>query len=272
MSRLQTLDLGGQAFAIDAPPQALEVLDDFFPGGILPEPPSPSARRFSIESIGEFWRLSCDGALVADRSQLVHVATCLEHEAGQVVLENLGDRVGFHAGAVEVGGKAVLVAGLADQGKSSTTLQLLEMGHAFLCEEIALYEPHSGCIAPYAQSVAVVGSFLDELRHHFPVTGGLREVSAGNFRYLPERFADGPVPVASILLPRYAPQEPPELTRLRAEDCLVDVLGYCFAPRMEQEQFLDALISLLERVPVTRMVYDGVFSARRLLDEVVGET
>ena len=272
MNRLQTLDLGGQAFALDAPAEAREVLDDFFPGGVLPDPPSHSARRFSIEPVGEFWRLSCDGALVADRSQLMHVAACLEHKAAQVVLENLGGRVGFHAGAVEVGGKAVLVAGLADQGKSSTTVQLLEMGHAFLCEEIALYEPHSGSIAPYARSVAVSGSFLDELRNHFPVSGGLLEISAGNFRYLPERFAGGAVPLASILLPRYAPQEPPQSTTLRAEDCLVDVLEYCFAPQMEQEPFLDAVISLLERVPVTRVVYDGVVSARRLLAEAVGAT
>ena len=271
MSRLHTLDLGGQTFAIGAPRQALEVLDDFFPGAVLRDSPTQSAHRFSIEPLGDLWRLSYDGALVADRSQLLHVARCLEHEAGKVMLQNLADRVAFHAGAVSVGGRAILIAGLADQGKSSTTLQLLEMGHAFLCEEIALYEPRSGCIVPYLQSVAVGGSFLEELRQNFRVTGHLREVGAGQFRYLAKRTANGSVPLASILLPRYSPRERPELTELRAQDCLVEVLAYCFEPRMEQERFLDAVIALLERVPVTRMVYDGVVSARRLLRRVVGE-
>ena len=267
------LELGGQRFTIDSPAVGLEVIERLYAvplNGAVGD--SPPGLRFEVLEIEGGWRLLVNDRTVVERTAMSHLALCLEHEVAQHLLARLGGHLAFHAGAVRVGDGAVLMAGAPDQGKSATTIQLLEMGHSFLCEEISLFDPSARAVEPYPQTPSLTREYLEEVRTAFPVEPErILALDDSQCRYAPARVELEPCPLSTIVFPRYDVNSRPELRDLRPEDCLLEMLGYCFEPDCDKAEFLDVIVDLLEAVPVRRLVYNSVSNARLLLRDLVNE-
>ncbi len=180
-----------------------------------------------------------------------------------------GDLVAFHAGAVGVEGEAWLLAGPPDVGKTSCTLELVEMGHSFLAEEVALVDPDAAHVLPYPQTLSVDPRMIAARGDSRPLKGGETvELEPGHWRYLPARVAAGPLRLGSILLPRYSPQGSARVEELRPEDALAEILGYCFEPRGDPEAFFDRVIRLISGARIARFEYADSAQARKILGDL----
>ncbi len=263
-------------YALDAPEEVLRVVRILYPHSLVDRPAGAPARRsFRIETAAGGWRLLEDGRSHGEEGTALRIALALEYAIETAVVRDCGERVAFHAGAVGVAEKAVLLAGPPDVGKTSCTFELVEMGHAFLAEEVALVDAGSGAVLPYLQTLSLDGRLLEGGagggggRRRRPRAGEAIELEPGHWRYLPARVAEGPLPLAALLLPRYAPGEQARAERLAPEDSLTEVLAYCFEPPGEPEAFFDRVIGLLSRTPPVRVVYSDGASARAMLAELL---
>jgi hypothetical protein len=72
-----------------------------------------------------------------------------------------------HAGAVAYRGRALILAGRSNYGKTTLTLGLLQRGAQVLSDEFAMIEPRTECVLPYRRSLHVrppTPSLVSELR------------------------------------------------------------------------------------------------------------
>lgn len=65
------------------------------------------------------------------------------------------DLIFFHASAVGVRGRGIMLVGHRGAGKSTTALALAVRGHAFLSDDTACYRPASGELIPFRRSVGI---------------------------------------------------------------------------------------------------------------------
>ena len=101
-----------------------------------------------------------------------------------VVIKHLTNLYAVHAGAVVLGGRALLIPGSSHAGKSSMVAELLRRGASYFSDEYALIDA-KGFVRPYPRPLL--------LRNGKPQQSPTlpEELNAG--------FADGPVPIGWIL-------------------------------------------------------------------------
>ncbi len=260
-------------YALDAPDEILAIARLLYPHSLARRPPAEPARRsLRIEPATAGWRLLEDGRVLGEQDTALGVALALEYAVESAVVRDCGECLAFHAGGVGVDGEAVLLAGPPDVGKTSCTFELVEMGHAFLAEEVALVDADAGRVLPYLQTLSLDGRLLEcdgGRGHRRPTRGEVIELELGHWRYLPARVVRQPLPLRAILLPRFAPDETSRVEELSPEESLTEILGYCFEPPGEPETFFDRVIGLLERVRLVRLVYADGEEARAILAEAV---
>lgn len=90
------------------------------------------------------------------------------------------DAVVVHASAVAVDGKAVLVAGWSESGKTEVALALAEIGATFLSDKWSIVRA-DGMVAPFPASVGVrrwVLPYLPTLRRRLPATARVQLAGA----------------------------------------------------------------------------------------------
>lgn len=61
----------------------------------------------------------------------------------------------FHAAAVAIGGRGVMIIGPKGSGKSTTSLALASRGHQLLGDETAAYDPANGTLLPFCRPVGI---------------------------------------------------------------------------------------------------------------------
>jgi hypothetical protein len=116
------------------------------------------------------------------------------------------DAAAFHAGAVAIDGRGVLLVGAKGSGKSTLAAYLAKQGAEYLSDELALLRFDDARIVGFPKSVTVKqGAFhlfpeLDgAMTHHDPVRGPIRY-------YQPESKAMIDRPLSLIVFPKYTPE------------------------------------------------------------------
>jgi hypothetical protein len=260
------LALAGFEFSISAPEEVIGQLRQFYPRSVdSRDEASGATARFRIHKKGYSWILSRNGKQLGAYSRPVYALLALEYQIEKGVTALDDGRIAIHAGAIQTDSGAWLVAGDPDSGKTSTTFQLLQLEQSFLCEEISLYDPVTRFIHPYPQTLALDQRYVSEFGSRFPIGGGeLISLDEGITRFIPDRFAASPVPLATVLLPRYRAGEEPSILELRSEVVLTEVLRYCFRPSIDEERLFDVVIDLLEHARLLRVTYGDLGQARDL--------
>ena len=254
---------------VTTPAELATTVAVFYPRAVRdPGDRSPS-RVYTIRPAGGRWSLLKDTAVAGDYATPVQALFAMEYDIETTVVAGRGDLIAFHAGAVRAGDAACLILGNPDAGKTTTTFNLVERGHSFLCEEVALVHPVTQHVEPFPQSLALGRDFLESTVARFPVRHGTILPLDDRFaRYVPERVTTSLARVERLLLPRYAPDDEAGAFPLQPAEALTELLGYCFPPNHGEERLFDAVIALLEACQVERLCYGNVSQARRLLDEL----
>ena len=136
--------------------------------------------------------------------------------------EASGDRLLFHAGALEAEGTGVLVPGTSGSGKSTLVAGLVRAGLGYLTDELAAFDMVNGLLLPYPKPITVKpGSFaalcdMDPARHgatgpDVAWSGEEWQVAVGEGT---GRRIGRPCEPGVVVVPRYDPGAETTLTRL----------------------------------------------------------
>ena len=195
----------------------------------------------------------------------------LEEDIENTLIRAIGDWVGFHAGSVMIGDTACVIPGSPDTGKTTTTLNLVEMGHIFLCEEVAPVDPETLQVHPYPQTLTIEETYAEKYQSRFPVTNGvLTFVAEQMARYRPYVAGSAPVQLKTILMPAYEPSQRPGIKELSSGEIFTELLSYCFPPNGDDEHLFDSVIRICEATEIFRLRSNSLQSMRELLKELFG--
>ena len=231
--------------------------------------PSDLAYVFRLTSDG--FSLFKNGRLSRQSGSALEALCGLEEEIENALIRAVGDWVAFHAGAVEMEGGACLIAGNPDTGKTTTTLNLIEMGGMFLCEEVAPVNPPTPLVHPYPQVLTLGRTGAEEYLSLYPFRNGkLMIVDSQTARYHPFEAASDPVPLRTILIPGYDPSGTSRAEELLPAEVVTELLGYCFPPNGDEEQLFDSVIRICEKARIFRIRSVSLQSMRECLKELFG--
>lgn len=156
----------------------------------------------------------------------------------------------LHAGAVELEGRVIVIAGVSGQGKSTLTAALVRSGFSYVTDELVIIDPSTGSVRPYlkpldlgTESLKMLeldpdDEFMIDKKHVAPHEVG--EVSTG-----------GKVALIVILDPNAS--EIDAIESMRPVDALTKILPNVFAETHDNPDSLDQLADLCASVPVIRM-------------------
>ena len=121
------------------------------------------------------------------------------------------DVIFFHASALSIGGRGVLITGRKMSGKSTTALALAARGHAILADSCACYAPATGKLFPFRRPVGIRegprSNAVNEALSRTEVRGVHRDASFRvDLATLLPRNESGPVAASAIFFLRgFAP-------------------------------------------------------------------
>jgi hypothetical protein len=137
-----------------------------------------------VEELHERFHISVDGAEIATARNVTDAVLAAIKALDDAVIKHLTNLYAVHAGAVIIGGRALLIPGSSHAGKSSMVAELLRRGAIYLSDEYALIDTE-GMVRPYPRPLL------------------LRNGSPRQSPTLPEEFnacfADGPFSIGWIL-------------------------------------------------------------------------
>ena len=182
-----------------------------------------------------------------DRSRAVEQ---LLHVLNLAAISNTRESILLHAGAVELKGRVVVIAGVSGQGKSTLTAALVRSGFSYVTDELVIIDPSTRFVRPYlkpldlgAESLKMLDldpddEFAIDKKHVVPSEVGA--VSTG-----------GRVALIVILDPDAGEMD--EIESLGPVDALTTMLPNVFAETHDSPDSLDQLADLCASVPVIRM-------------------
>ncbi|MFC2169860.1 hypothetical protein ACFLRM_04775 [Acidobacteriota bacterium] len=255
--------------SIKAPEDVLDNIRRSYFFSAQDSPPGPIHHSYEIRKEENKWLFHKDGSLKNVYHNHQQIIFGLENNIEYSMILQCGDWVAFHAGSVAVGDQACLAVGNPDTGKSSSTFNLIELGHEFLCEEVALVDPEIKSVFPFLQSLKLDKNFLNEAEQDFPVRkGDIYSQDPNIIRYTPREAIKKPVLLGTILIPKYDPSAKTRTTELSPGESLTELLGYCFPPNVDEEKLFDNMIKITESCDVFRITYRNVKEARLLLEQL----
>jgi hypothetical protein len=172
------------------------------------------------------------------------------HDLNLAAISHTRGSILLHAGAVELEGRVVVIAGVSGQGKSTLTAALVRSGFSYVTDELVIIDPSTGFVRPYlkpldlgAESMKMLDLDLDDefvidKKHVVPSEVGA--VSTG-----------GRVALIVILDPDAGEMD--EIESMGPVDALTKMLPNVFAETHESLDSLDQLADLCAYVPVIRM-------------------
>lgn len=183
------------------------------------------------------------------------------------LLLRLRGTVPVHASAVEAGGRAILFAGEAEAGKSTTAAAFASLGHGLISDDVVPIHDggHEILACPGHPRVGIWPDAVDGL---FGSPSALPRLSATyDKRYLDAcapgyRFEADPVPIETIYLlgPRVPPGAGGQPRRLSPREALMALTVHTYAnyvldaPMRARE--LDVLARIAARVPVIEIAIE----------------
>jgi hypothetical protein len=168
-----------------------------------------------------------------------------------------------------IGNAACVIAGNPDTGKTTTTFNLIEMGHIFLCEEVTPVDPGTLLVHPYPQVLGLDGDYAEKYRSLYPVTKGELKIPDSEMaRYRPYAVGPEPVLLETILIPSYDPSGTRGIEKLTPGEVFTELLGYCFPPNTDDENLFDSVIKICEEAQIFKLRTKSLRSMQELLKEL----
>ena len=205
-----------------------------------------------------------DGAPVALGSPLA-VALRVIGEVNNLAVASVPDDLVLHAGAVADGGRAVLLPGGSNHGKSTLTTALVADGFSYLTDEAAAIVDGLR-VRPYPKSIALdPGSFplFPALAPSEDLGGLARAVVGREWHIAPTLVGavSGPAPVAAVICPQWRAGASTRVLPLGPTEALHLLLGDAFDFSVGGQRVFERLVELVRTVPVVKLSYGDTASA-----------
>jgi hypothetical protein len=200
-----------------------------------------------------------------------YVLAYLLWEITRLMFERTGDAVHLHGAALVQNGRAVVLAGRSEAGKSTLAGWLTHRGWGFLTDEAALVDPDTLIVSPFWRPIGVRRPGpLD------PLLGDAPSEGFGDNEWLVPASTIGALaaaaPLASIAFPSLAPNEPTALSPVSPAVALVELTQH-FPGLIEGGRAgFRRLARLVETVPAYMLRFHGLDEAERALGTLVGRT
>lgn len=258
-----TLLLPGHPLVIEGPAEALELLRRRYLHSWTGAAEGPVDLELTVD--GDRWHLRGGGRTTGPLTGALQAVQALEHEVESSLVARNRERIALHAGAIEAGGRAHLLAGPPDSGKSTSAFQLIELGHRLLSEEVTLVDPASLMVEPHLRTLALDARYLERYARERPIAHGrVERLDERWARYTPARARREPAPLATLILPRFHPGARSAVEELDASEVLPELLACCFAPAAAEEPFFDAVLGVLDGCRIVRATFSGTADALQL--------
>lgn len=195
-----------------------------------------------------------------DARSLADVLRCLRFSVIRRLIQARPDLLWFHAGAVSLGERAVLLPGARGRGKSTLVTSLCARGWSYLSDDIAPVDPSASHVLPFPVSPA---------RREFPgmemPADWLRSPTKRRISVTRDRICRQPVPVCALVFPHYAVGAGAELSPCSPAHAAVELLQNCWNVRRHGEDAVRCACELVRRLPVFRLSFSDGDRAADLL-------
>jgi len=158
---------------------------------------------------GNQFQLLVDDVFVASASEPINLVPNVIRALDDAVLPCLTSLRAVHAGAVVLGGRALLLPGISHAGKSALVAELLRRGATYFSDEYALIDLE-GCVHPYPRPLLVRNGCPEQ----FPVLADECHAFVGN----------APAKVGWILALQYQPSSTWTITPISQGEALLTLL------------------------------------------------
>jgi hypothetical protein len=192
-----------------------------------------------------------DGQVIASASRRSELLPLVERALNAAAVDHLGRRyVLLHAGAVARQEVGLLMPAASGSGKSTLVAGLVAAGFAYLSDEVAILDPHSGRLLPFANSLGIKAGGRRLFGGRYPELAGIarRRVDGRAVWPLPppERaWPRAPVRVGVIVLPRYRPASQPRLSPIGRSAALAACVAQTSRLQAHGPTGLRALVALV---------------------------
>lgn len=223
--------------------------------------------------IGGMWRVTT--SVGGDQRVGTAMGTVLRiaGEVNNVGVVGARGHLVLHAGAVVRDGRAIVLPGSSNRGKSTLTMALLRSGLGYLTDEAAAIDASGYCL-PFAKAIALdPGSFslFPDLRPDGAGSELDAQIHRREWHIAPDRV--GPVaeaaPVEAIVCPHWRAGATTRVARVSATEALHSLLSDAFDFTAGGQGVFDILTDLVSRVPVYRLGYGDLDDAVRVVTELL---
>jgi hypothetical protein len=184
----------------------------------------------------------------------------------------------LHAACVELKGRALLLAGEAGAGKSTTCAALVQAGARYVTDELTALEPAASVVVPFPKALNLGAESLRALSLAMPVVpGGVSGAPGAADAHVPpatlaaDAVAAGPCVPGWIVFPHYDANAVGEvaLDRIRSSDALVELLAHTVNLERHGGRGLELLAALVDRCGCYRLAYaDAAAAAAAVTAEI----
>lgn len=189
---MRTVRLAFPCFALSltAPEEVLEIVDLCYPYSREDAASVEPDLRYEVRHESRRYVLVTSASEVLGSP--LEVAFSLEAKIESALIDRARDQIPAHAGGVARNGRAWILAGDPNAGKTTTTFHLVEAGFSFVCEEIAIIDSTTHHLHPFLQTPSLDGRYLERRGQRpgnsgTPRHGRFERLNEFVTRYLPDR-------------------------------------------------------------------------------------
>lgn len=200
----------------------------------------------------------------------------LEWAITSAAIEHLRKYYLLHAGAVAFEGRGVILPGAPESGKTTLVAGLvLAAGFRFLSDEVATLDPTTGCLLPFARSLFIREGSREVLTSIYPMIGTAphyRQADGETSWYVSPRtewLPEVPAVVRAVILPRYVPGAPAQLSPAPRSLALQHLLEQSFNLRDHQASGIGNLVKILQTAECYELTFGDVREAAAVVRRVV---
>lgn len=220
---------------------------------------APTAELSISTNDNDTWTLQVNGGPALTLSSKLSLVLRAVGELNDLAVASVPDHLVFHAGAVALGGRAVLLPAASNHGKSTLTTALVRDGFSYLTDEAAALDADNR-VRPYPKAIALdPGSFplFADLAPPASADGLARAIGCREWHVDPSRLGQvaDTTPVAAVVCPHWRAGSATRLTALSPDEALHLLLGEAFDFAAGGQPVFDRLTRLIAEVPVYRLGY-----------------
>jgi hypothetical protein len=277
----RTVRLQGFAARVVGPPAVLDELAGLFPA--QPAGGDRGEERWDTHlavrphaGIADRFQVLRDDVVLTEAATRDELLPYLEWAIATAGVEYLGrDHLLFHAGAVAMGGRGILLPGPSGSGKSTLVAGLMRSGFRYLSDEVAVVDPVTGDLLPFAKSLCVKAGAQPVLAPLYPQLAGARlrhRFGPELVTFLPPpsgSWAMGPSPLRFVVLPRYVAGAATRLDPIRRSQAAVALLEQSFNARSGGPTAVARTVELVRPTACFTLTMGDLPGAVRVLRELV---